>query len=38
VTGKIIRHNILGRRIVVRSREGTEVELGIEDLKTNRSN
>jgi cell fate regulator YaaT (PSP1 superfamily) len=38
VTGKIIRHNILGRRIVVRNKEGNEVELGIEDIQSNRSN
>jgi cell fate regulator YaaT (PSP1 superfamily) len=32
-TGKVIRHNVIGGRIAIRLEDGSEMEIGVEDIK-----
>jgi hypothetical protein len=31
-TGKVIRHNVIGRRIAIRLDDGSELEIGVDDI------
>jgi cell fate regulator YaaT (PSP1 superfamily) len=37
VSGKVVRYNVLGRRVVVRNPDGREVEVGIDEINAHRS-
>jgi cell fate regulator YaaT (PSP1 superfamily) len=32
-TGKVIRHNVIGRRIAIRQDDGSEMEIGVDDIE-----
>jgi cell fate regulator YaaT (PSP1 superfamily) len=33
-TGKVVRHNVIGKQVVIRLENGTEVEAGINDIES----
>ena len=34
-SGKVIRHNVIGKRVAIRLDNGTEVEISLEDIAKN---
>ena len=31
-TGKVVRHNVIGRRLAIRIEDGTEIEISIDEI------
>ena len=31
-TGKVVRHNVIGRRIAIRLQDGSEIEIGVDEI------